>query len=72
MVEYGMSPMQAVKAATSVPAVMLDQQGQIGVIAPGALADVIAVSADPLRDINAMKNVGFVMKNGVVFKSEIK
>jgi imidazolonepropionase-like amidohydrolase len=72
MVEYGMSPMQSIKAATSVPAVMLDQQGQIGVIAPGALADVIAVSADPLRDINAMKNVGFVMKNGVVFKNEIK
>src|SRR4051812_29700551 len=71
MIEYGMSPMQSIKAATSVPAVMLDQQGQIGVIAPGALADVIAVSADPLRDINAMKNVGFVMKNGVVFKNEI-
>jgi imidazolonepropionase-like amidohydrolase len=72
MVEYGMSRMAAIKSATSVPAVMLDQQGQIGVIAPGAYADIIAVSADPLKDIGALKNVEFVMKNGDVFKNEIK
>ncbi len=72
MVEYGMSPMAAIKSATSVPAVMLEQAGQIGVIAPGAYADIIALSADPLKDIGALKNVGFVMKNGDVFKNELK
>jgi imidazolonepropionase-like amidohydrolase len=72
MVQFGMKPMDAIKSATSVPAVMLEQQGKIGVIAPGAYADVIAVGADPLRDISALKNVGFVMKNGEVFKNEIK
>ncbi len=72
MVELGMSPMAAIKSATSMPAQMLDMVGQIGVIAPGAYADVIAVSADPLRDIKALENVGFVMKDGKVFKNEMK
>jgi imidazolonepropionase-like amidohydrolase len=71
MVEYGMQPMQAIKSATSVPAVMLDQQGKLGVIAPGAMADVIAINGDPLRDIKLMENVGFVMKDGAVFKDEL-
>jgi imidazolonepropionase-like amidohydrolase len=44
-------------------------QGKIGVIAPGAFADVIAVQDDPLRDVNALKNVTFVMKDGHVYKS---
>ena len=46
--------------------------GQIGVIAPGAYADVIAVYGDPLRDINALGDVTFVMKDGGVFKSQGK
>ncbi|MBV8208235.1 MAG: amidohydrolase family protein [Acidobacteria bacterium] len=71
MVDYGMAPMQAIKSATSAPAVMLDQQGKLGVIAPGAVADVIAIQGDPLRDIKLMQNVGFVMKEGVVFKDDI-
>jgi imidazolonepropionase-like amidohydrolase len=41
----------------------------VGVIAPGAYADVIAVAGDPLADVGALKNVQFVMKDGVVFKS---
>jgi imidazolonepropionase-like amidohydrolase len=68
MVELGMSPMNAIKSATSRPAEMLDMAGQIGIIAPGAYADVIAVDGDPLRDIKLLENVQFVMKGGKVFK----
>ena len=68
MVEFGMSPMDAIRAATSRAADLLDMNGDIGVIAPGAYADVIAVSGDPLRDVSALKNVSFVMKDGAVFK----
>jgi imidazolonepropionase-like amidohydrolase len=71
MVELGMSPMQALKSATSMPAEMLDMAGQIGVVAPGAYADIIAVAGDPLRDISVLEKVGFVMKDGKVFKSDI-
>ncbi len=68
MVEFGMSPMDAIRSATSRAAEMLDMSGELGIIAPGAYADIIAVSSDPLRDVNALKDVRFVMKNGVVFK----
>ncbi len=68
MVEFGMSPMDAIRSATSRAAELLDMTGEIGVIAPGAYADVIAVNGDPLRDVNALKNVSFVMKDGAVFK----
>src|SRR6266496_1307386 len=68
MVELGMSPTDAIKSATSRPAEMLDMSGQIGLIAPGAYADVIAVDGDPLRDIKVLGNVHFVMKGGKVFK----
>jgi imidazolonepropionase-like amidohydrolase len=70
MVNLGMSPMDAIKSATSRAAEMLDRSGQIGVIAPGAYADAIAVSGDPLRDINELGRVRFVMKGGQVFRSE--
>jgi imidazolonepropionase-like amidohydrolase len=72
MVEFGMTPMQAIKTATSRAAELLEMQGQLGVVAPGAYADVIALSADPLADIKALLNVGFVMKDGKVFKNELK
>lgn len=72
MVELGMTPMAAIKSATSMPAEMLDMTGQIGVIAPGAYADIIAVATDPLHEIKALENVGFVMKDGEVFKSELR
>src|SRR5881397_589468 len=68
MVEFGMSPMDAIKAATSRAAELLDMSGELGVVAPGAYADMIAVNGDPLRDVNALKNVAFVMKDGAVFK----
>ena len=71
MVEYGMSPMAAIQSATSRAAEMLDQQGRLGVIAPGAYADIIAVAGDPLTDISELKRVRFVMKDGSVFKNDL-
>ncbi len=71
MVEFGMTPMQAIQSATSRAAELLEMKGQLGVIAPGAYADVVAVSGDPVADVKLLGNVGFVMKNGQVFKNEI-
>jgi imidazolonepropionase-like amidohydrolase len=71
MVEFGMSTMDAIQSATSRAATMLDADGQIGVIAPGAHADVIGVGGDPLRDIKVLENVQFVMKNGTTFHDEL-
>jgi len=68
MVEFGMTPMDAIRAATSRAAELLDMQGDLGVIAPGAYADVIAVSGDPLHDVNVLEHVSFVMKGGAVFR----
>jgi len=68
MVEFGMSPMTAIQSATSRAATLLDKQGELGVIAPGAYADVIAVAGDPLAKVEALKNVTFVMKDGKTFK----
>lgn len=68
MVDFGMQPMDAVQSATSRAAAMLDEEGELGVIAPGGLADIIAVGADPLKDIKALQNVRFVMKDGQVFR----
>ncbi len=70
MVELGMPPMEAIQSATSRAAIMLDMDGKLGIVAPGALADIIAVSGDPLLDIKALGSVQFVMKDGRVFKSE--
>src|SRR5215472_3637297 len=69
MVGFGMSPMQAIQAATSRGAELLGKRGELGTVAPGAYADLIAVAGDPLADINALKNVAFVMKNGSVVRS---
>jgi imidazolonepropionase-like amidohydrolase len=70
MTGFGMSPAEAIRSATSRPAEMLNMQGLIGVIAPGAYADIIAVPGDPLKDIKELGRVMFVMKDGSVFKSE--
>jgi len=70
MVELGMSPMDAIQSATSRAAVMLDKEGEIGAIAPGAYADIIAISGDPLKDIKLLENVSFVMKDGQVFRDK--
>jgi len=71
MTEFGMSPMDAIRSATSRAAELLDRQGQLGEIRPGVLADVVAVEGDPLRDINELGRVRFVMKDGQVFKNEV-
>jgi len=71
MVEFGMSPMQAIQSATTRAAELLDMKGKLGVIAPGAYADIVAVSGDPLADIKTLENIGFVMKDGKVFKNEL-
>ncbi len=68
MVAAGMTPAQAIRAATSVAAELLDQKGRLGEVAPGAFADLIAVEGDPLRDIAILAHVTFVMKDGKVFK----
>jgi imidazolonepropionase-like amidohydrolase len=65
-----MSPADAIKSATTRAAEMLDMKGEIGVLAEGAYADVIAVSGDPLKDITALGHVRFVMHDGAVFKNE--
>jgi imidazolonepropionase-like amidohydrolase len=72
MTDLGMSAMEAIKSATSLAADMLDLTGKVGVLAPGAYADVIAVPGDPVKDIKQLGNVQFVMKGGQVFKSEMK
>jgi imidazolonepropionase-like amidohydrolase len=72
MVGLGMSPMDAIKSATLRAAEMLDMSGQIGVIAPGAYADVVAVSGDPTKDVKELGNVRFVMKDGSVFKNDVR
>jgi imidazolonepropionase-like amidohydrolase len=69
MVKFGMSPLEALRSATVRPAEMLDMTGQIGVIAPGSYADIIAVEGDPLNNIEALSNVQFVMKDGQVYKA---
>jgi imidazolonepropionase-like amidohydrolase len=68
MVKFGMSPMDAIKSATSTAASLLDMKGDIGVIAPAAFADIMAVQGDPLTNVEALKNVKFVMKDGNIFK----
>ncbi|HKW57902.1 MAG TPA: amidohydrolase family protein [Candidatus Acidoferrum sp.] len=71
LVSLGMSPMDAIQSATSRPSELLDMKGEIGVVAPGAYADIVAVSGDPLKDVTELERVHFVMHNGSVFKNEL-
>lgn len=68
MVRYGMTPMQAIQSATTVAAELLERPNDLGAIEAGKLADIIAVDADPLRDISELERVKFVMKGGTVVK----
>ncbi len=72
MTKFGMTPMDAIRSATSRAAELLDRQGQLGEIRPGAFADLVAVDGDPLADIKELEHVRFVMKDGKVFKNETK
>ena len=69
MVKYGMTPMQAIQAATSSAADLLGHSDELGSIKSGKYADLIAVSGDPLKDISLLERVEFVMKDGKVYKS---
>ncbi|WP_396625546.1 amidohydrolase family protein [Luteitalea sp.] len=68
MVEWGMTPMQAIQAATVHAADLLGTRDRLGAIAPGHLADIIAVPGDPTRDVTALERVSFVMKDGMVHR----
>jgi len=68
MVRYGMSPMQAIQAATVVGAGLLRRPKDLGQVAAGFYADIIAVDGDPLTDIRALETPAFVMKQGAVYR----
>lgn len=70
MVRYGMTPMQAIQAATSSAADLIGRSNEFGSIKPGKYADLVAVSSDPLKDVSVLENVQFVMKDGVVYKQQ--
>jgi imidazolonepropionase-like amidohydrolase len=71
MVKFGLSPAQAIRAATSNAADLIGRAKDVGTLEKGKYADIIAVTADPLQDVRALENVGFVMKGGVVYKDAI-
>ncbi|TNE64279.1 MAG: amidohydrolase family protein [Alphaproteobacteria bacterium] len=68
MVEYGMTPMQAIQAATINAAHLIKHEGNLGAIKEGFLADMVAVKGDPLKDITVTQDVAFVMKDGTIYK----
>ncbi|WP_375205978.1 Xaa-Pro dipeptidase [Hyphococcus sp.] len=70
MVEFGMSPLQAIRAATSLAAEALGKTGELGCVSAGCAADLIAVSGDPLSDVSVLEEVDFVMKEGVIYKAD--
>jgi imidazolonepropionase-like amidohydrolase len=69
MVQAGMPPMAAIQSATRNAAELLGESANLGAIESGKFADVVAVAGDPLADITLLKQVGFVMKGGVVYKA---
>ena len=72
MTRYGMTPMQAIQAATVNGADAIGLAGQVGTLAAGSFADLIAVTDDPLADIRALERVAFVMKGGEVVKDALQ
>jgi len=68
MVKYGMTPAQAIRAATVSASELLGMQDKIGTIEPGKFADIVAVLGDPLADVRVLEKVDFVMKGGMVYK----
>ena len=71
-VEYGMTPMQAIRTGTSVAAELLGWSETAGTVEAGKWADLVAVGGDPLKDITELQNVKFVMKSGAIFKDELR
>ena len=71
-VQYGMTPMQAIRAGTSVASELLGWSETAGTVEAGKWADLVAVNGDPLKDITELQKVNFVMKGGVIFKNELR
>ncbi|HXT76085.1 MAG TPA: amidohydrolase family protein [Candidatus Eisenbacteria bacterium] len=71
-VNYGMTPMQAIRSGTSVAADLLGWSDKLGTVEAGKWADLVAVTGDPLKDITELERVKFVMKGGVIYKNELK
>jgi imidazolonepropionase-like amidohydrolase len=71
-VNYGMTPMQAIRTATTNAAELLDWSDKMGTIEAGKWADIIAVSGDPLKDITELERIKFVMKSGSIFKNDFR
>jgi imidazolonepropionase-like amidohydrolase len=70
LVDYGMTPLQVLRAATATNARMLHMETQIGSVKPGLLADLVALRGDPARDIGAVRAPVFVMKGGAVYRND--
>ena len=70
MVEWGMTPLESIQAATLNAAELMGWQGKVGTIAPGAYADIIAVQGNPLDNVRTLEHVKFVLQGGQVMKSE--
>ena len=70
MVEAGMSPMEAIVSATKTASELLEKEKSLGTIERGKVADIIATGCDPLENIDCMKEVVFVMKNGIIYKNQ--
>jgi imidazolonepropionase-like amidohydrolase len=68
MAEYGMSPIQVLRSATSVNAAVFGLDEKVGRIRPGLLADLVVVEGDPSKDIRQVQKIAFVMKGGIVYK----
>jgi imidazolonepropionase-like amidohydrolase len=72
MVKFGMTPVQAIRAATSEAAQLMGWQDRVGSVEAGKFADLVAVAGDPMADIVELERVKFVMKGGQIFKNELK
>jgi imidazolonepropionase-like amidohydrolase len=68
-VRYGMTPIEAIRSATTVAAELLGMTGQVGTLEPGAFADIVAVAGDPLADVSVLSKIDFVMKGGDIVRS---
>jgi imidazolonepropionase-like amidohydrolase len=71
LVEWGMTPMQAVQAATTSAADLIGWKTKVGQLAPGFFADLVAVKGDPMKDVTVLEKTDFVMKGGAIYKNRL-